>query len=502
MRYRTLSIAALIPMGMLIMSGATRAAVPSPESPITTATPIQHIVIIYQENHSFDNVLGRLCASEVRAVPCDGTTTGKIEDGSSIPLQTSPDIVPAASHDTGSQVRAINRGQMNAFDRVGSCAWKSPPPGAIAPYSNCYTQYAASQIPSLAALARRFAISDRTFESSKVPSFGAHLELAAATLDGLTGGGNPIPDPAVPPQPGWGCDSNRQFPWSPDSGVTPYTLQPTCVPFAGLDPTRYPYRGAYRPTSVPWVPTIMDRAQDAGVSLRLYAVGPPSTTPAGSTRTTTAASNAATVGTGAYSWTFCAYFADCLYTSQRSAVLREPTQFIADAQSGDLPAISFLMPGSATVGSPAGTSQHNNKSMMMGDNRIGQVVSAVQNNPALWASTAILIAYDDCGCFYDHVPPPSSDLGVRVPMVLVSPYAKPGFTDHNTATFASILAFAEHTFGLAPLNSTDASAYDYADSFDFTQVALAPAKLTQHAVPASSIRWVATHPDEDADDPT
>jgi phospholipase C len=137
--------------------------------------------------------------------------------------------------------------------------------------------------------------------------------------------------------------------------------------------------------------------------------------------------------------------------------------------------------------------------MTVGDNWIGQVVGAIMNGPQ-WGSTAILITWDDCGCFYDHVAPPPR-LGIRVPMVIVSPYAKPGYTDSNPASYASMLAFTEHTFGLPPLAASDAAAYDFSDSFDFSQAPLAPIALSQHAVPAASLEWLKTHR-PDPNDPT
>jgi phospholipase C len=118
-----------------------------------------------------------------------------------------------------------------------------------------------------------------------------------------------------------------------------------------------------------------------------------------------------------------------------------------------------------------------------------------------WDSTAIFITWDDCGCFYDHVPPPT-DLGIREPFLIVSPYAKPGFTDSNVASFASMLTFAERTFGLAPLSNIDADAYAYEDAFDFTQAPLRPIALPQHPVPELSIRWLTHNPVDDRDDPT
>ena len=132
--------------------------------------------------------------------------------------------------------------------------------------------------------------------------------------------------------------------------------------------------------------------------------------------------------------------------------------------------VSFLI-------APAGPdSQHNNDSMIQGDNYIGQVVRAVENGPN-WSSSAVFITYDDCGCFYDHVLPPAG-LGLRVPMVIVSPWARPGFTDHTTASYASMLAFIEHTFALSPLTRADGTAYDYSGAFNYSQTPLRPAEVS------------------------
>ncbi len=140
---------------------------------------------------------------------------------------------------------------------------------------------------------------------------------------------------------------------------------------------------------------------------------------------------------------------------------------------------------------PGGYAQHNGTSMLKGDNWISDVVSNIENGPD-WNSTAIFITYDDCGCFYDHVTPPPGR-GVRVPMVIVSPYAKAAFTDHTSTGLSGMLSYIEHRFDLAPLTSDDASAYDFADSFDYSQaprpgVAAAPARpLTRgRPVPAGA----------------
>src|SRR5205814_935687 len=115
----------------------------------------------------------------------------------------------------------------------------------------------------------------------------------------------------------------------------------------------------------------------------------------------------------------------------------------SDAANGTLPNVAF-------VPASTGTSQHNGSSMAGGDNYLGALVTALQSSPE-WSSTAVFITYDDCGCFYDHVQPPSG-LGLRDPMVIVSPWVKPASTDSTTAVQPySMLAFIDKNFGLPPL---------------------------------------------------
>src|SRR5262249_1552154 len=138
-------------------------------------------------------------------------------------------------------------------------------------------------------------------------------------------------------------------------------------------------------------------------------------------------------------------------------------------------------------------SQHNRVSMSMGDNWIGSVVSAIENGPD-WDSTAIFITWDDCGCFYDHVRPPWPRLGIRLPMVIGSPYAKAGFTDPNVGSLNSVLSYVEHTFDLAPLSRNDSSAYGFSNSFEYSQPALPGVPMVRTHVPRSERDYIAAHP--------
>jgi hypothetical protein len=314
----------------------------------------------------------------------------------------------------------------------------------------CYTQATASEIPNVTSLAIQYTISDRTFEEDTIPSWGAHLELATGTLDGFNPmpGNNPVRGTAgAGTANDWGCRSKNDAAWGPTNEMVP-----SCIPNPDGS-------GTYKPTPVPYVLTIMDLMDQAGLSWKIYE--------------------------GKSQWGICPTFAECIYGSQASDMVKD-TQVLTDAANGNLPALSFVMPSDAN-------SSHNRDSMTQGDNWVGQVVSAIQNSPD-WSSTAIFLTWDDCGCFYDHVPPPAG-MGIRVPMIIISPYAKPGYTDSNTASFASILAYIENNFGLPSLGQADQGAYDYSDSFDYSQAPVLKFKpLVQQPIPPASKAYLRQHP--------
>src|SRR5438094_888040 len=108
-------------------------------------------------------------------------------------------------------------------------------------------------------------------------------------------------------------------------------------------------------------------------------------------------------GGGGYIWASCSYFYECLAGRQAKSWY-PASQILTDAAEGTLPAVSFVTPTSLI-------SQHNGFSMAQGDNWIGSIVAAIQDNPTLWSSTAIFITYDDCGCFYDRASPPPLRIG-------------------------------------------------------------------------------------------
>lgn len=476
-RWLTLCTAAVVGIATVVALSASGVG-SAPESAGASeggfSTPIKHVVVFMQENHSFNNLLGAWCVQHDR---CTGTTTGTLANGLPIPLSATPDVPPEVEHDVSGQTTAIDGGKMDGFDNIAGCA---PPQYA------CYSVYSPTlpggepnpSVQNVISLANTFAVSDMTFEPGPVPSWGAHLALVTANdLDGFTGD-NPIGPGEPGTGLGWGCNSGDVAQWSPN-GAPPYITVPSCVPAPAGSPEVAKEPAAVRQSPAHWVPTILDELKSAGETFKIY--------------------GASTSDKDDYIWDVCPSFADCLYTNEAKSLV--PTDnVLSDATHGKLPNFSLLMPAAGPTGS---TSQHNGSSMSVGDNWIGKVMSAIENGPQ-WQSTAVFLSWDDCGCFYDEVPPPAG-LGIRVPMIIISPWAIRGHTDHNVATWASILAFTERVLGLPPLNATDKNAYNYLKSFNFKQtqsaVASHEAPLSQHSVPRSSIAWIAAHP-PDLNDPT
>ena len=457
--------ARVVRFGAIGCVAAAIAAAPWPNgSAGASTTPIRHVVVVLMENRSFDNVFGALCAERAASgdpAPCDGTKQGRLPDGQTIPLAVAPDIQPSLSHSVGSHLKGINRdkhgvAQMNGFSRIAGCQ-ANPEPGHQ-PYA-CYDQFdpQASDAKSIAnqiRLANAFVVADRTFESYTSSSFVSHLEIVAGTHSYFHGD-NPHYNRSFHPPPhgpGWGCASHDDVAW--DDPVKGPILVPSCVPDHNGD-------GPYRTSPVPYLPTIFDRLDAAGDTWHVYQDS----------------LNAARSP--------CSYFWECVHSAQRNQV-RPTDQFLADAADGTLPDVAFLIPTSKL-------SSHPTYSMQAGDNWIGKMVGAAEQGTD-WGSTAVFITYDDCGCFYDHVPPPAPGEGIRLPTIIVSPYAKPHFVDHTNATIASTLAFIENNLRIPPLGDEDRGDYDFSNAFNFSQRPLSPVPMVFDPLPKWETRWLRSHP--------
>jgi len=159
------------------------------------------------------------------------------------------------------------------------------------------------------------------------------------------------------------------------------------------------------------------------------------------------------------------------------------TQFASDAASGQLPQVSWLV-------QPGKTSDHPPYSICKGENWTVSQVNAIMGNQDEWASTAIILTWDDWGGFYDHVLPPKGpnpviQYGFRVPAIVISPYSIPGYVDHTFYTFSSILKLVEDNWGLSSLTGLDGGSNDMQASFNFNQQPLPPLVLQQRTCPSA-----------------
>ncbi len=155
------------------------------------------------------------------------------------------------------------------------------------------------------------------------------------------------------------------------------------------------------------------------------------------------------------------------------------SQFVTDAQSGNLPAVSWLVPD-------VDDSEHPPASTCSGENWTVQQINAVMQGPD-WATTAIFLTWDDFGGFYDNAKPTNPDyygFGPRVPMIIISPYARPATVVHTEYDFSSVLKFIEIRFGLPTLTDRDSQAADMTDAFDFTQTPLPALVLSPRTCPS------------------
>lgn len=151
----------------------------------------------------------------------------------------------------------------------------------------------------------------------------------------------------------------------------------------------------------------------------------------------------------------------------RRGHIRSSDDFLEDAASGKLAGVSFLKAAAANSEHPAAGAP------VFGMDWVERLVRAVADGSA-WDKTVIFITYDEGGGFWDSVAPPQIDaygLGTRTPALLISPYARHGFVDHHLTNTGSILKFIETLFGLHPLNHRDRDAYDLMGAFDLDQPA-------------------------------
>jgi len=396
---------------------------------------IQHIVIFVKENRSFDDYFGKFPGA-------DGATTGVTSTGQVVPLLPDPDVEPSdLCHTETCSLTAINNGLMNQFDLM-----VGPPTVAIpiTPNLRSYVQFDQSTIPNYWAYAGTYTLADHMFSSMWGPSYPNHLFTIAAQNGGVNG--DPIISIGVNNSGlDWGCDA------SPGSTVTVQSanLQSTTTQFPCFEFTTLGDR--------------IDEVNASNPSLTWKYYSPPE-------------------GEPGYEWNAYDSINHIRYGADWSVNIVPETQFVTDALNGNLASVNWVV-------TPDGTSDHPPNSVCAGENDSVSKITAVMQGPQ-WGSTAMFVFWDDFGGFYDHVPPPqiyTYGLGPRVPLLIISPYARPGYVSSTVYSAVSLLSFAENIFGLAPLLESDTLANNVADSFDFTQNPNPPLILQQRTCPTMPV---------------
>jgi phospholipase C len=374
-----------------------------------SASPIQHVVIIVQENRSFDNFFATFPGA-------DGTTVGRLHDGRQIQLVKAPLNGYDVNHGYPDYVQAYDGGKMDGFDLLH---WDGPS-GLAGTYPYEYVD--PEQIKPYWSMARQYVLADRMFQTHGGGSFTAHQDLIA---------GDTAIDPTYdlidyPTNHIWGCDA-----WS---GTVTSLVNAAGHEFANKGP--FPCLS---------YPTLRDSLDGGGISWKYYT--PPITDTVGALWSAFDAIAAVRHGPEWY-----------------SNVSSPETTVFGDISAGRLPHVSWVIPDSLN-------SDHPQSGGDTGPSWVASVVNAIGKSQ-YWNSTAIVIVWDDFGGWYDHVAPPQfgfGELGFRVPMIVVSPYARQGYVSHTHYEFASILRFVEDNWKLARVGHNDRRANSIEDVFDFTQ---------------------------------
>ena len=294
-------------------------------------------------------------------------------------------------------------------------------------------------------LAQEFVLLDHWFQGIHGGSFANHFYL-------ISGGLARYPDaPATERAVGVGPDGRveRDGDVDPDGSVV-----------NNLDPPYPPQRAGAILREPQTVPTIADRLDAARITWAWYATG------------WAGGADAVKQGLVPHHNPF-QYVKRIMETPEGRAHIRDASEFSRALREGGLPAVSFVKPhakdNAHAVSSTVGA----------GDRWIAEMVREVMAS-RYWPRVAVVITYDEGGGWFDHVRPPVVDrfgLGTRVPTLIVSPYARRGFIGRREYDHASVLKLIEWRFGLEPLTERDRRAEAPLEAFDFTQAPRAPVGL-------------------------
>jgi len=447
---------ALPGLGMVLLSLAFSSCGKNDKSNPADINKVGHVVVIYMENHSFDNLYGEFQganglsnATAANTTQVDGT--GNVypflpPDPNSTAIPTNlantyfnidqyvPNnvITDDVTHRYYQEPLQIDGGKMDkyAFYNI---------PGSSAGLAMGY--YKTSLLPLLP-MAQKYVLCDNFFHSAFGGSFLNHQWLIAAASPTFPGA-----DPRIVANPALDASGNI----TSDNFVTPdgYAVN-TCYSVNTPHPAgTASYKLVPNQTNV----TIGDRLNDKNISWAWYA---------GGWDNALAGNPDPNFQFHHQPFVYYKNYADG--TQLKKDHLKDETVFIAAAQAGTLPAVSFVKP-LGTYNEHPGYSD-----VSLGENHALELVNDVLNGPN-GKDAVIIITYDENGGFWDHVNPPKIDPkwgpGTRVPAIIISPFAKKSYVDHTQYETVSILSFIEKRWNLAPLSSRDKNANPLSNAFNF-----------------------------------
>ncbi|MFN8622700.1 MAG: alkaline phosphatase family protein [Chloroflexota bacterium] len=394
-------------------AGAASAPVPS-ATPSLAGGPIQHIVVVMQENRSFDHFFGTFPGADglpmVGGVPSVCLPDPAAASGCQ-PSYHDPDLVDQGGpHGAADFVADLDGGRMDGFviqsRKAALEACKRPGdvacPGATGP-SDVMGWHDDREIPAYWAWAHEYVLQDHLFEPAASWTLPSHLYLVSEWSARCTTPGDPM-----------SCvtDIDR-----PDRPADPSASPGTGPDFAWTDLTWLLHRAG-----VDWAYYVSE-GDEPDCALGTMSCPP---TP----------QQAARPGL----WNPLPWF-DTVRQAGELDHIRTLDSFLEAVKAGDLPPVSWVVPDNDE-------SDHPPALIAAGQAYLVGLVDAIMDSP-LWDSAAIFIAWDDWGGFYDHVVPPVVDgqgYGFRVPGLLISPYARHGLIDHQTLSFDAYVKLIEDVF--------------------------------------------------------
>ena len=382
---------------------------------------IQHVIVIMQENRSFDDYFGTYPGAD--GIPmAHGRPTVCLPAGPHRPCQRPyvdhNDVSGGGPHGQVNALADIDGGRMDGFVQQGmagerGCADLTNPDCTNSATTDVMGYHTGSDIPNYWTYARDFVLQDHMFEPNNSWSLPSHLFMVSEWAAHCAKHNDP--KSCFNFQPKHGLDLHRGV---PDKQVRAGTGSAANPIYAWTDLTYLLYKGgiSWGYYVVPgWEP---DCENDASMSC------------------TPVKQNSSTPGI----WNPLPYF-DTVRADHQESNIQPVQNFYRQARKGTLPAVSWVVP-SNTV------SEHPPDRVSAGQSYVTSLVNAVMSGPD-WNSTAIFISWDDWGGLYDHVVPPTVDqngYGLRVPGLLISPYARHGYIDHQILSFDAYDKFIEDDF--------------------------------------------------------